>query len=339
MLGASFAMRQRQAHPLAPILLSLPLALALGACKNDGDKDPDKDNDPDFWLVGDQGQMFRVGVDGDSETYPLEQGADLRAIACLGHETAWVVGEGGTVLHSRDGGQSWDSVEVGLLADWSALAISEAAPEGSETVWIAGEGGALVRTRDGGRSWETLGAEALAFTGIATDPAGERALATAADGSLWAFDTAGEGAQIHATEHALRGVATAADGTSSVAVGDQGTLLLGNAAEGWALIELPTTRDLFAARISADADTVVAVGEAGVLLRLEGGELVDHEELLDGDLSLRALHLGAEGFGQAVGDAGTLLRTHDGGHSWTLEALPTTVTLRGVDDIHGAGHL
>jgi photosystem II stability/assembly factor-like uncharacterized protein len=320
------------------------LLLAPLACKGKGDKNdgPDPDPDPSFWLVGDEGTMIRIDADGEASGYPLELDADLLAIACHGSATAWVAGEHGTVLSSRDAGESWDAITLDMLdmldmpdmPTWRALAVAEHTPEGVEAVWLVGDAGAVAYTPDGGSSWIAVSGASSSFTGVATDPDGNTAIAVADDGSIWQLDEHGATA-MYSGAVALRAVDRATHADVAVAVGDAGTMLRW-AGDAWTSIEIPSTHDLHAVRVAADDSLTVAVGEAGVVVRIESGEL----ELLEPQpATLRALHLGADGRGQAVGDAGTVLFSSDVGVSWFDWSMTDTPTLRGVDDFHAGAHL
>jgi photosystem II stability/assembly factor-like uncharacterized protein len=316
-----------------------PLLLALGCTQkgDDGDPDPDPDPDPSVWLVGDQGTMFAVTAGGESSTYPLEEDEDLRAIACLGERTAWVVGDAGTVLRSRDAGQSWDALALPGMAevDWTALAVAEASVEPIETLWLVGGEGAIAHTPDGGASWIFVDGAAVDFTGVATTIDGSDAVAVADDGSIWRIDPAGASV-VHQAEVPLHGVGMSTHGFRATAVGAEGIVLVSSdAGATWLELDRPTTRDLHAVRIGHDGQVSVAVGEAGVVVRIEAG-LVEAREWADVDLY--GLHLRHDGAGQAVGANGTLLLTDDAGLTWTSIALPTTAVLRGIDDFHVGGH-
>jgi photosystem II stability/assembly factor-like uncharacterized protein len=142
---------------------------------------------------------------------------------------------------------------------------------------------------------------------------------------------------IHEASAPLHGVAISHVGR--VAVGAGGLMLRSeHAALDWTTVALPTDRDLHAVRVSHDGDLAIAVGEAGVVVRVEQG-IAEAVEWPDAEAGLYGLHLRHDGRGQAVGGAGTLLFTSDAGLSWETLSLPTTATLRGVDDFHEGGHL
>jgi photosystem II stability/assembly factor-like uncharacterized protein len=324
---------------VAPVLLALACT---GKGDDDGgpDPDPDPDPDPSFWLVGDQGTMLAVTAGGEPSTYPLEHDEDLRAIACLGEHTAWVVGDAGTVLRSRDAGLSWDTIELGKTGvagsvDWTALAVAEASTEPLESVWLVGSDGAIAHTPDGGSSWIVVDGVAVDFTGVASSIDGSDALAVADDGSIWQLDHAGASV-VHQVDVPLYAIGRSTHGARATAVGADGIVLAStDGGATWLELDRPTTHDLYAVRVDHDGQLSVAVGEAGVVVRLaaDGAEVTEWA-----DVGLYGLHLRHDGRGQAVGEAGTLLTTADAGLTWALTSLPTTATLRGVDDFHVGGH-
>jgi photosystem II stability/assembly factor-like uncharacterized protein len=316
-----------------------PLLLVLGCTEkgNDDGPDPDPDPDPSVWLVGDQGTMLAVTAGGESSTYPLEEDDDLRAIACLGERTAWVVGDAGTVLRSRDAGQRWDALALAGMAevDWTALAVAEASVEPLETLWLVGDEGAIAHTPDGGTTWTVVEGVAVDFTGVATTIDGSDAIAVADDGSIWRIDPAGPSI-VHQVDVPLHAVGLSTHDARATAVGADGMLLTSSdGGETWIEIDRPTTHDLHAVRVGHDGRLSVAVGEAGVVVRIEAGVA---QAIEWADVSLYGLHLRHDGAGQAVGANGTLLYTHDAGLTWTSTALPSTAVLRGIDDFHVGGH-
>jgi photosystem II stability/assembly factor-like uncharacterized protein len=290
------------------------------------------------WLVGDEGEMMRMSADGSVSTYPLAEDHDLVAIACVGTTGAWVVGSGGTVLSSADSGASWQHHELGTSADLAAVAVAEDDDGNAKRIVVAGDGVLLAREGDG--AFAPLGDVVRSFTAVAFDHHGERLLAVADDGSIWRAD--GEAAPIEVatfTDQPLYGVALDAAGRNGVVVGAAGWVALSSdGGTTWQPQAVPTSRDLFAVRLSLHGDTVIAVGEAGTVLRIDDEGASAHE-WLDPALSLRGVHLHAEGNGHAVGDAGTVLLTADLGMHWEPVDVASDAVLRGVDDFHAGAHL
>ena len=203
---------------------------------------------------------------------------------------------------------------------------------------VAGLRAGRALSPDDGRSWAPLAVAAHDWTAVTTTGTGATALLTSAAGEIFRLHE-GELTRVHAGDGALlTGVAITPDGDDAVAVGHAGALL--RSSDGglrWSA-ELPaTTRDLHAVRIAADASQIVAVGEAGTVVRIAADD-TSVTELLDPALALRALHLGQH-HGHAVGDDGVVFTTHDAGRSWEPVAVDLEVDLLGLDDLHGEPHL
>lgn len=321
----------------------LTALLAAGCEQEDEPDDGTKDDSPapsSAWLVGEQGEMFRLEDNGDISTYPLESAADFTAITCKGEATAWVVGEQGTILRTRDGGEHWERIDVGIV-DLRAVAVSEAQPEGAELVFAVGDGGTMLHSPDGGTTWTAVtGAEGVDLTGVTVDHEGAVAFASGADGSIWRT-AAGHPLQrvFEQPDVSIHAIATSHSGAEIVAVGSEGFVVTSyDGGATWDPVLTATVRDLFAVRMAGHGREMIAVGQAGVVVRIDGGG-VTAQEHLDPALALYGLHVRAGGPGQAVGDAGVVLLTDDLGLSWSPLSIDTDVTLTGVDDFHPGGHL
>lgn len=318
-------------------LPALALAcLALAAC-NDG---PDKSTTSNTsgsgsggsWAVGERGAMVRLDPDGEVAFYPLELGEDLRAIACKGRDQAVVAGAAGVVLTTVDAGATWQRIDIGGAAELRAVALSD-----GDRGYIVGDGLAL-RTLDDSLSWDPLPIDAHDWTSVATNVSGMTALLTSAAGQIFRLEDTTL-TQVHAGDGSLlTGVALTPDGEHAVAVGQAGLLLRSDdGGRSWHA-ELPaTTRDLHAVRMASDASLILAVGQAGTVVRIAADD-TSVRELLDPALSLRAIHLSTS-HGHAVGDDGVMLGTHDQGRTWEPIALGLEQDLFGLDDLHGEPHL
>jgi len=126
------------------------------------------------WLVGDGGLVLCTMDGGSSWCEPigrLPDGMydqfDFRALAVLG-ESCWIAGSPGThILHSPDGGRSWQVFDTGQLVPIRAMAFQDA-----NHGWAVGSLGTILATRDGGRTWMTQhqGGSRVALLGIFSEP-------------------------------------------------------------------------------------------------------------------------------------------------------------------------
>ena len=85
--------------------------------------------------------------------------AAIFGVGPVDRETAWVVGQAGTILRTDDGGQTWTQQASGTTAD-----LYEVSAVDGQTAWIIGDrdnGYAIVlHTTNGGQTWERQGTAA-----------------------------------------------------------------------------------------------------------------------------------------------------------------------------------
>ncbi|MCY1008949.1 YCF48-related protein [Nannocystis pusilla] len=323
-------MKLRSLTPLLVVLMA-PIA----GCNNDEKKDTSSTSGGSgAWAVGEDATMVRLNPEGDVWYYPLEVEGDLLAIACKGKATGVTVGDDGVVLRTDDSGETWQQIDVGTRARLRSVILS-----GTDPAYIAGDG-IVLRSDDDGHSFRPVPDAEADFTSVTTTAKGTSAWLTTASGEIWQLDGETLRPVFTTSEGPLSGIAVTPDGASLVAVGAGGLVLRSDdGGAKWASVTTPTSRDLHAVRISRTADLVVAVGAAGVVLRLDDALGASAEELLEPGLALRALHLSLDGHGQAVGDHGVVLHSHDAGREWEALDLGLEEALFGLDDLHGEPHL
>jgi len=82
----------------------------------------------------------------------LFQDADLYSIRFAPDgKTGFVVGEGGTVLRTTDGGSTWKRLDSGTTKSLFKLAVLD-----EKTALAVGNDGIIIRTDDGGDHWKTI---------------------------------------------------------------------------------------------------------------------------------------------------------------------------------------
>jgi hypothetical protein len=91
-----------------------------------------------------------LAVDGYGNGPPWQNDGDIMGLCMADALNGWAVGNGGTVLRTRDGALSWISVtSVNLPAkDFYSVACFSA-----NAALVVGAGGVIVRTSDGGVTW------------------------------------------------------------------------------------------------------------------------------------------------------------------------------------------
>ncbi len=123
-------------------------------------------------VAGPSGRVSRVG--GGRLLPPRLEPLGLRGLrsATLANDaTGWLVGDGGLVLRTTDGGVSWPAPPTPLPKGLRDIVDFRAVAAWGEKVWIAGQPGSVVwHTADGGRTWQrqftrqTVPINAIRFT-------------------------------------------------------------------------------------------------------------------------------------------------------------------------------
>ena len=213
--------------------------------------------------------------------------------AATDEQRTLIVGEQGHILYSDDSGASWTHAQVPISLSITAVTFC-----GRNCAWAAGHDGILLRSTDRGESWQTN------FTG--TDIA--RLSADAAEATIRGLEAEIENAgpdEIDDLEWALEDAQFAFD-DASVALEDGVTMPL---LDVW----FDTERNGF------------ALGAYGIMLQTKdsGSTWSLISDRLDNpdDFHLYGIARSAAGTLLVAGEAGTLLRSRDGGESWDrLEA-------------------
>jgi photosystem II stability/assembly factor-like uncharacterized protein len=122
------------------------------------------------WLVGDGGLILTTSDGGFTWTAPAgplpdfaQREIDFRALAVTGSHV-WAAGAPGTcVVHSGDGGQSWQALRTEQTAPLRGLWFID-----EYRGWAVGALGTILHTRDGGQTWrvQRAGGARAALLGI-----------------------------------------------------------------------------------------------------------------------------------------------------------------------------
>jgi photosystem II stability/assembly factor-like uncharacterized protein len=275
------------------------------------------------WAVGAAGVIIATR-DGGTTWTVQHSGVTrvLRSVYFLSPLTGWAVGPDGVILATRDGGKTWDhSSRNGALH--SVYFIN------STTGWIAGASGTILATTDGGRTWNrqpSLGLEGLpdlysihfvdSKTGWTAGSGG--ILATVDGGKTWHQ-------QERRTTLTYVHFANSSLGT---AVGGNEIYITIDGGNTWELQDrLDVNTKLYCSQ-GLDATTTWIVGsnlgspEIVKLVPTEAqspaGTLTEHR-LPQLPFHLVSVHFINPSTGWAVGEAGTILATSDGGKTWTTQ--------------------
>jgi photosystem II stability/assembly factor-like uncharacterized protein len=91
------------------------------------------------------------GASWSNQTIPLATGS-LNAISFVDTSTGWAVGDGGAILNTTNGGQTWNQQTSSLTSTLEAVQFVNAT-----TGWVVGS---ILHTTDGGQNWTPQAADA-----------------------------------------------------------------------------------------------------------------------------------------------------------------------------------
>jgi len=286
---------------------------------------------------------------GNPQTVP---NVTLNAVSAVDESNAWVVGEGGVILRTRDGGQTWERqpLPAGAPADTALDGVK--AIDGN-TAWAVGVPDVLLQTTDG-HTWTVMARSAdlhfaspVQYSGVDAADAthvwavgsfgpenrGEAVIAFY-DGSQWRRQGAGVIPARNAA--ALIGV-SALDRNTAWAVGGFALPLARttNGGAAWQLVGPLLSPGDTNRVVAVSATTGWTSGDFGAIQRTDdGGQTWSTQPTGAGAYlftitavdAQRAWAVSAKDGGN---DAGWLLRTLDGQH-WEKQLAPVKADLLGI---------
>lgn len=276
------------------------------------------------WIVGYPGVLLHTPDRGVTITSQAPAGLDepLFAVDFVDPKTGWAVGRRGLVLHTADGGATWrrqasDTTEPLLAVDFADPLHGVA----------VGNFGVILRTEDGGATWTRALLDAAdpevdtVLNGVALVSASEGFLVgefgtiarTTDGGKTWELQDSGMDRSLFAV--AFR------NPKEGVAVGSAGAALrTDDGGESWAEIPVESGRVPNLLSVAYGTKGLLSCGLQGLCVREGEKGLIGFRP--GPFLWLSAVGFAADGaLGFAVGRAGTLIVTTDGGATWAV--IPT----------------
>jgi len=274
------------------------------------------------WIPGAVALVFlTLGCHREVEMVPLIERTIYTTdrfydVQALSKDRAFVVGYGGKILETTDGGFSWEIRPSGVDTALYAVRFTD-----DQHGWIAGQEGIVLHTADGGRSWQ---------------PQTSNAIYEEKDGTKFPLYLFG---------------LYAIDNEHAWAVGDRSILTsTSDGGKTWRARKVPMELDLSGGVSLAAADPIFydvqftdlqhgwIVGEFGkIMYTNDGGETWHEQErtLMEGteifdplDLpTLYGLHMVDGQRGLAVGLEGRVAGTRDGGARWAFEPVKVDIPL------------
>ncbi len=242
-------------------------------------------------------------------------GANILASASVSENGAVVVTDNGKIYLSGDAGETWMPIESKTEGPLFDVCFVDA-----HKGWISGKDGLILYTCDGGRTWgkqENSTLKHLFAIDFADDTHGYAVgdwagiVVTADGGKTWQDRSMDD-------DLILYGVA-AFDASHACAVGEMGRIFLTeDAGMTWNELEAPVFSTLFC--LDKDNDSLFAAGIDGEIIcsadRGVSWKKAVRKDCPAGDIYALYDIAVKDGKGLAVGEAGKIMLTDDGGATW-----------------------
>jgi photosystem II stability/assembly factor-like uncharacterized protein len=254
----------------------------------------------------------------------------LSSVTSVSPNLAWVVGFGGTIMGTVDGGKTWLRQASGTTVDLLGVSFADA-----KHGWVTGLRGTILATKNGGLTWDKQNSGTLtplygvhfinADRGWAVGPQGT-VVTTGDGGKTWSRQPIG------GKTEGLYG-AQFIDAKHGWAVGDSGTVLAtGDGGGTWASQPSGTTAQLHHVSF-VDPQYGWAVGDMGTIVSTTDGGKTWTRQISNVFSQLTGVHFVDREHGWAVGVGGVILETSDGGTTWGNQV---SGTISGIGGIHFA---
>ena len=251
------------------------------------------------------------------------------------------VGEGGTILASADGGETWAAQNSGISNSLNDVYCSATCKQ----AWVVGESGAILTTTDGGNRWTARQIEGGSGLSAVVFRKGDTAgWIVGSSGNIWSSRDGGRSWQKKRSPDSsdLKDLCFDAQGQRGWTVGAGGILRTLNGGESWSLQNSGLRGNLVSVSCGTDGEEGWVVGFGAFLSTTDGGEhwkAVNLDQKLEAAFYYSRIRLNSNGSrGWVTRDDGGILTTADRGKTWTKQTSGTNTLLRGVH-VHGQGRL
>lgn len=295
---------------------------------------------------------------------PIPTGADIHAVAQVSATGIWAAGGQGVLVHTTDGGQSWEVKSLATDSLWALFFLDAQrgwaagngffhTTDGGQSWtkdsdwgsiydvffldplrgWACGNGGVTYRTTDGGLSWsfQAVGTiTTLSSIWFADDLHGWTA---DIDGRIHRSIDGGQSWALQFDAHAYLSTLQFFDSQDGWAIGGDTFLHTTDGGQSWSPASVPFGTWSHAARF-ADPLNAISVGEYGNVTRTsDGGQSWTTVAAIGTGPRLWDVEAWSATTSVYVGEAGALALTTSGGQEWTAIQSGGTGITHGLDAV------
>lgn len=295
------------------------------------------------------GIVFNLSVvSAQTGWFSLSSGTtnSLNGIGFFTTDNVIAVGDAGTILRTTDGGSSWENVPSGTAVRLNSISVIN-----NSTAVIAGDAGTILRTTDSGSSWGNITSN-VSDNLLSVSFNGSSGLAGGASQTLLYSTDAGASWTISQTGFFGGGFwgVQMLDADNGYAAGENSIFqpMFGWSTDGgqnwdYTAFYLNSNEGRLYGVHFFDSNNGVAAasvwtGEGAIALTSDGGANWNTLPFVNNALYSLAFPTGQSNIGYAAGAAGIIVKTTDGGGSWTEQTSGTSVNLFGIsfaDELDG----
>jgi photosystem II stability/assembly factor-like uncharacterized protein len=231
-------------------------------------------NSGTIYATDDGGKTWKLRQNDKKQNFTTEHLVDVTLIGNLG----WATGFDGVILHSIDGGVTWEKQTSGTTMDLQSVDF-----QNPNLGWAVGWSGTILRTTDGGKNWKTIrgGASVTEIGATSTGSAADKDFASYSLSTVYFKDEknglacgfAGELISSNdggltwnpvksPVKTTLSSIAIDKSGRIWIAADDQ-LIVSEDAGKTWA--SQAVNQHLFLSRVFGEGDSLWAMGELGLL--------------------------------------------------------------------------
>jgi photosystem II stability/assembly factor-like uncharacterized protein len=243
------------------------------------------------WIAGRAGVILHTADGGKTWSKQKSSTSNhLFALCFVDGRNGWAAGDFGTIIHTGDGGATWEAQGSGEDKIYNDICFVD-----KDNGWVVGEFGLIYHTADGGKHWVRQECKDIIPV---VDTATQWSTPTPSLYSVWFTD-------------ARRGWASGMD-ASLIATQDGGAT--------WKKMKNPAEKNKVTLyRVVVKNSTCWAAGQKGTFLYSpDGMTWEDWSERINTKFWLMDMSFPDSLHGWAVGSRGTIMKTADGGESWSM---------------------